>query len=134
MRTSNSVSNRYFSLLTLQKNIFIFYLFVHLKLIIGNFGLSYEQAKLQFALWAIMASVSIGTPMERKIMFFLMGKALRSTVHSALLFQFDYTADFIKVTHGLPYLFHCPLWALIKILDLEVGRLLNVHYFHKAVG
>lgn len=63
-----------------------------------------------------------------------MGKALSNTVHSALLFQFDYTADFIKVTNGLPYLFHCPLWALIKILGLEVGRLLNFHYFQKAVG
>lgn len=27
-----------------------------LQLIIGNFGLSYEQSKTQFALWAIMAA------------------------------------------------------------------------------
>lgn len=34
-------------------------MFKFFQLIIGNFGLSYEQSKLQFALWAIMASVSI---------------------------------------------------------------------------
>lgn len=28
------------------------------QLLIGNFGLSYEQSKSQFALWAILAAVS----------------------------------------------------------------------------
>lgn len=28
------------------------------QLLIGNFGLSYEQSKAQFALWAILAAVS----------------------------------------------------------------------------
>lgn len=48
---SNSFRN------VLEINMFKFENFF--QLIIGNFGLSYEQSKLQFALWAIMASVSI---------------------------------------------------------------------------
>lgn len=31
------------------------------QLLIGNFGLSYEQSKSQFALWAILAAVSFVT-------------------------------------------------------------------------
>lgn len=31
------------------------------QLLIGNFGLSYEQSKSQFALWAILAAVSYVT-------------------------------------------------------------------------
>ena len=31
-------------------------LFIYLKLIIGNFGLSYEQSKTQMAMWAIFAA------------------------------------------------------------------------------
>ena len=40
-------------------------MFKFFQLIIGNFGLSYEQSKLQFALWAIMASVSIWHDVEK---------------------------------------------------------------------
>lgn len=48
-------SNRFRNVLEI--NMFKFENFF--QLIIGNFGLSYEQSKLQFALWAILASVSI---------------------------------------------------------------------------
>ena len=30
-----------------------------LKLVVGDFGLSYEESKAQFALWSILAAVSI---------------------------------------------------------------------------
>lgn len=36
-------------------NLILYFIF-NLQLIIGNFGLSYEQSKTQFALWAIMAA------------------------------------------------------------------------------
>lgn len=32
------------------------YRFCYFQLIIGNFGLSYEQSKTQFAIWAILAA------------------------------------------------------------------------------
>ena len=30
-----------------------------LQLVVGDFGLSYEESKAQFALWSILAAVSI---------------------------------------------------------------------------
>ena len=35
---------------------FKIYFYVLFKIIIGNFGLSYDQEKVQMALWSIMAS------------------------------------------------------------------------------
>ncbi len=37
-------------------HIFIYFWLWHLKLIIGNFGLSHDQQQTQMALWAIMAA------------------------------------------------------------------------------
>jgi len=32
-----------------------------LQLVVGDFGLSYEESKAQFALWSILAAVSISS-------------------------------------------------------------------------
>lgn len=40
-------------LLTIWRNVIVFP-----QLIIGDFSLSFEQSKAQFAIWSIMASVS----------------------------------------------------------------------------
>ena len=53
-----------------------------LQLVVGDFGLSYEESKAQFALWAILASVSIG-------FFFILQKQ-----SNELLFEGDMMAQF----------------------------------------
>ena len=39
-----------------QKSSFLLFCFFHLQLLVGDFGLSYNQQKIQMALWSIMAS------------------------------------------------------------------------------
>ena len=43
----------HFFICSLSPNILIF-----LQIVVGDFGLSFEQSKAQFALWSILAAVS----------------------------------------------------------------------------
>lgn len=53
------VSLAFASMLSCQWENHIFKFLLSLQLIVGDFGLNFEQSKAQFGLWSILAAVSL---------------------------------------------------------------------------